>query len=194
MVSRKRSQSWFDNSVQLPPGFGGVGSIRKAIDYMERELADLSEIYFEQANVFSALVGIFGTKALDSVSNYEKSRHSYTAQQRFPDLCRRGCHTPPESEDCLESKASKRRGPFNLITTILGGTSYGVISLIQPNPWNAASRLSFGVWTLSIWRRPTGNTKRAVQVRVAAGEPTPLESKILQQSSTEKLSTGDLTS
>ena len=75
---------------------------------MERELADLAEIYFEQANVFSALVGIFGTKALDSVSNYEKNRHSYTAQQRFPDLCRRGCATPSRPQDCLESKASKR--------------------------------------------------------------------------------------
>lgn len=108
MASKERNQNWFDSSVPLPPGFGGVGAIRKAIDYMERELADLAEIYFEQANVFSALVGIFGTKALDSVSNYEKSRHSYTAQQRFPDLCRRGCGTPAKPEDCLESKASKR--------------------------------------------------------------------------------------
>ena len=94
--------------MPLPPGFGGVGAISRAIDYMERELADLAEIYFEQANVFSALVGIFGTKALDSVSNYEKNRHSYTAQQRFPDLCRRGCATPSRPQDCLESKASKR--------------------------------------------------------------------------------------
>lgn len=108
MASKERNQSWFDSSVSLPPGFGGVGAIRRAIDYMQRELADLAEIYFEQANVFSALVGIFGTKALDSVSNYEKSRHTYTAQQRFPDLCRRGCGTPPTPEDCLESKASKR--------------------------------------------------------------------------------------
>jgi len=108
MASKERNQNWFDSSVPLPPGFGGVGAIRKAIDYMERELADLAEIYFERANVFSALVGIFGTKALDSVSNYEKSRHSYTAQQRFPDLCRRGCGTPAKPEDCLESKASKR--------------------------------------------------------------------------------------
>lgn len=108
MASKERNQNWFDSSVPLPPGFGGVGAIRRAIDYMERELADLAEIYFEQANVFSALVGIFGTKALDSVSNYEKSRHTYTAQQRFPDLCRRGCGTPPTPEDCLESKASKR--------------------------------------------------------------------------------------
>ena len=40
-------------------------------------------------NVFSAIVGIFGTKALDSVSNYEKHRNVDTAQQRFPDLRRR---------------------------------------------------------------------------------------------------------
>lgn len=42
------------------------------------------EIYHEQANVFSAIVGIFGTKALDSLSSYEKHRHAHTAQQRFP--------------------------------------------------------------------------------------------------------------
>ena len=108
MVRKRQNQDWFDNSVPLPPGFGGAGAIRQAIDFMERELADLAEIYFEQANVFSALVGIFGTKALDSVSNYEKNRHSYTAQQRFPDLCRRGCSSSPKPEECLESKASKR--------------------------------------------------------------------------------------
>ena len=79
----------FDASVSLPPGLDTV-AIRKAIEYMERELADLVEIYYEQANVFSAIVGIFGTKALDSVSNYEKHRHLHTAQQRFPDLRRRG--------------------------------------------------------------------------------------------------------
>lgn len=33
----------------------------------------------EQANVFSAVVGIFGTKALDSFSNWEKHRHAYIA-------------------------------------------------------------------------------------------------------------------
>ncbi len=108
MARRNSTDAWFDPSVPLPPGFGGVGAIRRAIDYMERELADLAEIYFEQANVFSALVGIFGTKALDAVSNWEKHRHTYTAQQRFPDLCRRGCKRPPTANDCLESKASKR--------------------------------------------------------------------------------------
>ncbi|MGQ0665272.1 MAG: hypothetical protein ACT4P2_17185 [Pseudomonadota bacterium] len=71
-------------------------------------MADLIDVYFEQANVFSALVGIYGTKALDSVSNYEKHRHRDTAQQRFPDLRRRGAGTHPTPQDSLESKGSKR--------------------------------------------------------------------------------------
>jgi hypothetical protein len=53
-------------------------------------------------------VGIFGTKALDSVSNYEKHRHADTAQQRFPDLKRRGSGNRPIPEESLESKGSKR--------------------------------------------------------------------------------------
>jgi hypothetical protein len=101
----------FDPTVQLPPGLD-IGAIRRAIDYMERELADLVELYFEQANVFSAVVGIYGTKALDSVSNYEKHRHIDTAQQRFPDLCRRGCGPRRTPNDCLESKGSKRPWPI----------------------------------------------------------------------------------
>ena len=95
----------FDRLVPLPPGLD-VGSIRRAVEYMERELVDLVELYYEQANVFSAVVGIFGTRALDSFSNYEKHRHSHTAQQRFPDLCRRG--HKPIPQHCLESKGSKR--------------------------------------------------------------------------------------
>jgi len=97
----------FDPSVPLPPGLD-VGAIRRAIEYMERELADLVDLYYEQANVFIAVVGIYGTKALDSVSNYEKHRHTDTAQQRFPDLCRRGCGQRRTPNDCLESKGSKR--------------------------------------------------------------------------------------
>jgi hypothetical protein len=77
------------------------------VKYVEKELADLVEIYYEQANVFSAIVGILGTRALDSVSAYEKHRHADTAQQRFPDLCRRGCNTS-NPRNCLESKGSKR--------------------------------------------------------------------------------------
>src|SRR5437773_7403998 len=96
----------FDTNVSLPPGLT-ISTVRRAIQYIERELADLVEIYHEQMNVFSAIVGIFGTKALDSVSNYEKHRHADTAQQRFPDLCRRGCGTA-DPRNCLESKGSKR--------------------------------------------------------------------------------------
>ena len=79
----------FNSSVLLPAGLT-TAAIRKAIEYIERELSDLVEIYFEQANVFSALVGIFGAKALDIHSVYEKNRHADLAQQRFPDLRRKG--------------------------------------------------------------------------------------------------------
>lgn len=99
----------FDERVQLPGGLE-VSAIRRAIAYVERELKDpiWGDLYAEQANVFSAIVGIFGTKALDSVSNYEKHRHSGTAQTRFPDLSRRGASMPLRPDDCLESKASIR--------------------------------------------------------------------------------------
>jgi hypothetical protein len=97
----------FDPRVPLPPGLD-VAAIRRAVDYIERELAELVEIYHEQANVFSAIVGIFGTRALDSVSSYEKHRNVDTAQQRFPDLRRRGAGPKPAPNDSLESKASKR--------------------------------------------------------------------------------------
>jgi len=58
-------QDDFDRSVPLPPGLT-VTAIRKAIEYIERELGDLVELYFEQANVFSAIVSIYATKALDA--------------------------------------------------------------------------------------------------------------------------------
>jgi hypothetical protein len=97
----------FDSSVPLPPGLT-TSAIRRAIDYIERELAEFVEVYYEQANVFSALVGIFGTKALDAYSNYEKHRHVDVAQQRFPDLRRRGSGATPNPRESLESKGSKR--------------------------------------------------------------------------------------
>lgn len=99
----------FDASVALPPGLE-ISAIRRAISYIETHLddRDFIDLYLEQANIFSGIVGMFGTKALDSVSNYEKHRHSHTAQTRFPDLCRRGAPKPLRPEDCLESKASIR--------------------------------------------------------------------------------------
>ena len=97
----------FDATVQLPPGLE-VEAIHHAVDYVEREIKELVDVYLEQANVFSAIVGIFGTKALDAVSNYEKHKHVHTAQQRFPDLCRRGARRPLSPNHSLESKGSKR--------------------------------------------------------------------------------------
>jgi hypothetical protein len=97
----------FHPEVALPPGLDRV-AIRKAIEYIERGLADQVDIYNQQANVFSAIVGMFGTKALDSVSSYEKHRNLDTAQQRFPDLRRRGSGPNPAPDESLESKASKR--------------------------------------------------------------------------------------
>lgn len=51
---------------------------------------------------------MLGTSALDQLSGYEKHRHAYTAQQRFPDLRRRGAGDRPSPNESLESKASKR--------------------------------------------------------------------------------------
>jgi hypothetical protein len=96
-----------DKTVALPPGLTPT-AILKAIEYVEKTLADLVEIYYEQANVFSGIVGIYGTTALHEVSTYEKNRNLDTAQQRFPDLKRRGSGDNPEPIHCLESKGSKR--------------------------------------------------------------------------------------
>jgi len=97
----------FRKDVPLPPGLT-IAALRKSIEYIERELADLIDIYHEQANVFSALVGIYGVRALDSFSVYEKSRHRDVAQQRFPDLKGRGSRSPAPPNLSLESKGSKR--------------------------------------------------------------------------------------
>lgn len=97
----------FSRDVELPPGLT-IAAIKKSVEYIEREAGNLVELYFEQANVFSGVVGILGTRALDTFSVYEKSRHADLAQQRFPDLCRRGAGADPSPNECLESKASKR--------------------------------------------------------------------------------------
>lgn len=81
--------------------------IARAVEYVEKETADLIDLYLEQANVFSAIVGIFGTKALHAVSPYKKHKHPDVAQQRFPDLSLGGRLNPPP-ELALESKGSTR--------------------------------------------------------------------------------------
>ena len=97
----------FGHHVPLPPGLS-VGSIRRAIQHIEREMVDLVEMYYEQGAGLGTVIRVLAANALDSYSEYEKSRHLDDAQQRFPDLRRRRGGSPPPPEHCLESKASKR--------------------------------------------------------------------------------------
>jgi hypothetical protein len=96
----------FDRSIPLPPELK-IAHIREAIAHVEDKTAELIDIYFEQANVFSAIVGIMGTQALDALSPYKKHRHPDIAQQRFPDLSLRGKLDPPPQQ-AWESKGSTR--------------------------------------------------------------------------------------
>jgi hypothetical protein len=81
--------------------------INKAVDFIEIQTAELVDLYFEQANVFSGIVGILGVKALDAISPYKKHKHPDIAQQRFPDLSLGG-KLNPSSRLALESKGSTR--------------------------------------------------------------------------------------
>jgi len=96
----------FDRAVALPPELK-VSHVREAIEHVEQRASDLVDIYFEQANVFSGIVGILGIQAIHAVSPYKKHKHPDIAQQRFPDLSLRGKLTPPP-EQALESKGSTR--------------------------------------------------------------------------------------
>jgi len=96
----------FDRNVPLPPDLK-ISHIRKAIEYIERQATDLIEVYFEQANVFSGLVGIFGVRALHSLSPCKKHKYPDVAQQRFPDMSLGGRLNPPPQQ-ALESKGTTR--------------------------------------------------------------------------------------
>lgn len=90
----------------MPNGLEPV-HIRRAVDYIEREASELLDIYYEQANVFSGIIGILGVRALHSFSPYQRHKHPDVAQQRFPDLSLGGKLNPPP-ELALESKGSMR--------------------------------------------------------------------------------------
>lgn len=92
--------------MQLPKGLELV-HISKAVDFVEEQAAELVDLYFEQANVFSGIVGMLGIKGLDAISPYKKHKHPDIAQQRFPDLSLGGKLNPPP-EFALESKGSMR--------------------------------------------------------------------------------------
>ena len=101
-----RDAEGFDPSVPRPPKLQ-IAHLRAAIEHVEDRATEFIDVYLEQANVFSAVVGIMAVQALDSVSPYKKHKHPDVAQQRFPDLSLRGRLSPPPNE-ALESKASKR--------------------------------------------------------------------------------------
>jgi hypothetical protein len=90
----------------LPKGLESI-HIARSIDFIEGRADELVELYFEQANVFSGVVGILGVRALDSLSPYKRHKHPDVAQQRFPDLSFGGKLDPPP-ELALESKGSIR--------------------------------------------------------------------------------------
>lgn len=122
----------FDRSVALPPELR-ISHIREAVEHVEDRASELIDIYFEQANVFSGIVGIMGVQALHSLSPYKKHKHPDVAQQRFPDLSLRGRLSPPP-EQALESKGSTR-------------------------PWALQSHYNHGGWYI-VWRYAVDQTRR----------------------------------
>jgi hypothetical protein len=126
------SADGFDKAVKLPPGLT-VAHLRNAIDFVEEKAEELIDLYFEQANIFSAVVGIMGVRALDSLSPYKRHKHPDVAQQRFPDLSLKGRLDPPPKE-ALESKGSTR-------------------------PWAIQSHYNHPGWYI-VWRYAIDPTKR----------------------------------
>jgi hypothetical protein len=122
----------FGRSVALPPELK-ISHIREAIEHVETRVAELIDIYFEQANVFSGIVGIMGVQALHALSPYKKHKHPDVAQQRFPDLSLRGRLGPPP-EQALESKGSTR-------------------------PWALQSHYNHPGWYI-VWRYAVDQTRR----------------------------------
>lgn len=90
----------------LPPGLTAA-HIARAVEYVERKAAELVDLYHEQANIFSGIIGILGVQALDNLSPYKKHKHPDVAQQRFPDLSFGGRLNPTPLR-ALESKGSTR--------------------------------------------------------------------------------------
>lgn len=79
------SHDRFDSAVPLPPGLT-LAHLKNAVDFVEEKAEELVDLYYEQANIFSAVIGIMGVRALDSLSPHKRHKHPDVAQQRFPDL------------------------------------------------------------------------------------------------------------
>jgi hypothetical protein len=82
--------------------------IVQAVSRVEVAASNLVEIYAEQRNVFSTIVGIFGARELVAISPYEPNPDRFKAQTYFPDLIRKGARKPIRPQDSLESKGSRR--------------------------------------------------------------------------------------
>ena len=145
--------------------------IRKSIDYIERRAGEIVEIYHEQANVFSGIVGIFGVQALDRYSPYRKHKHPDIAQQRFPDLSLGGKLDPPP-EQALESKGSTR--PW-AVQSHYDHPGWYIIWRYLVDPTKAIKRgvrSSFGESTSRLSTKTTGSMRVAEPVRAAAAART----------------------
>jgi hypothetical protein len=117
----------FDRSVLLPPELK-ITHVREAIEHVEDRTAELVDIYFEQANVFSAIFGILGIQALHALSHTRNTSIRMLPNSDFPiSHCE-------ESSILRPSKRWSRRvrpelGHCNRITITPDGTSCGVTLL-----------------------------------------------------------------
>jgi hypothetical protein len=75
-----------------------VTHLKSAIGFVEEKAEELIDLYLEQANIFSAVVGFTGVRALDSLSPYKRHKHPGIAQRRFPELSLEGKLDPPPKE------------------------------------------------------------------------------------------------
>ena len=98
--------SGFERLASLPPGLT-IAHLRHSIEYVEEKASEWIDIYYEQANLFSGVIGILGVRALHSLSPYKRHKHPDVAQQRFPDLSLNGKLNPLPNQS-LESKGSTR--------------------------------------------------------------------------------------
>ena len=123
------SRDGFDTTVPLPPALT-VAHIKNAIEFVEEKSEELIDLYFEQANVFSAVIGILGVRALDSLSPYKRHKHPDVAQQRFPISHLRGSSTRLTLKP-WNPREARGLGPFNPTMIIQVGTLFGVMRLTR---------------------------------------------------------------
>jgi hypothetical protein len=132
----------FDKSVALPPGLT-IAALKKSVEYIERELSNFVEIYMEQMNVFSAIVGIFGTLALDRHSVYEKVGTLTSPKPDFL-ICADVVRRPVRQNIAWNRKQANALGQSNHITIMKAGTLSGVTWSIRPRRLKRRSQLSSG--------------------------------------------------